>query len=182
LCRSFGDLAISNDGMLLAVIGNGARGQPAQVARIDTSSGNEGTVLWTDPGGVGTHGFRGVEVTNDGTEVIVFGQVVGTETLSDTSGRTTTLRSRGSYEVYVAAYDASDGTGKYAMDGGGTGMEYFFAMASDPDTKDVYVGGTSRFVQSIECAPCGSPHPAPHMRAHHRAIRYAGRSTSRGAT
>ena len=30
------------------------------------------------------------------------------------------------------------------MDGGGTGMEYFFAFASDPDTQDVYIGGTSR--------------------------------------
>jgi len=44
----------------------------------------------------------------------------------------------------VVAYDASDGTGKYAMDGGGTGMEYFFAFARDPVTNDVYIGGTSR--------------------------------------
>jgi hypothetical protein len=142
---SFGDLAISNDGTLLAVIGSGAnRGDPAVVCRIDTSAGTEGAVLWSDNGGVGTHGYRGVEVTDDGSEVIVFGQVTGTETLTDTSGATTTLRSRGSYEVFLAAYDASNGKGIYAMDGGGTGMEYFFAMASDPNTKDVYVGGTSR--------------------------------------
>jgi len=142
---SFGDLAVSKDGTLLAVVGSSAtRGAPAEVARIDTSSGNEGNVLWTDPGGVGTHGLRGVEVTDDNQEVAVFGQVTGTATLSDTSGATTTLRSRGSYEVFVAFYNAADGTGKYAIDGGGTGMEYFFAMANDPDTHDVYVGGTTR--------------------------------------
>jgi hypothetical protein len=73
--------------------------------------------------------------------------VTGTETLTDTGGATTTLRSRGSYEVFVAAYDASNGAGKYAMDGGGTGMEYFFAFARDQGTGDLYVGGTSRSEQ-----------------------------------
>jgi hypothetical protein len=149
-----GDLSVNTDGSLLAVIGSPPRASryapapPAAVARIDTSSGNEGTVLWTDNGGVGTHGFRGVEVTADPDavvkEVVLFGQITGEETLSDTSGASTTLHSRGSYEVFVAAYDASDGTGKYAMDGGGTGMEYFFAFARDAVTNDVYVGGTSR--------------------------------------
>merc|ERR1719235_1523749 len=114
------------------------------MSRIDTSSGNEGTVLWSDAGGVGSHGFRGVEVTDDDQEVFAFGQLTGTETLTDSNGKTTTLRSRGSYGVFVLAYDASDGGGRWAMDGGGTGMEYFFAMASDPATHEVYVGGTSR--------------------------------------
>eukprot|EP00931_Biecheleriopsis_adriatica_P018954 TRINITY_DN13071_c0_g1_i1.p1 TRINITY_DN13071_c0_g1~~TRINITY_DN13071_c0_g1_i1.p1 ORF type:complete len:779 (-),score=116.57 TRINITY_DN13071_c0_g1_i1:73-2409(-) len=142
---SFGDLAVSKTGTLLAVVGStGGRGAKAVLSRIDTSSGNEGNVLWSDAGGVGTHGLRGVEVTDDDKEVFAFGQITGTETLTDTSGRATTLRSRGSYEVFVVAYDATDGTGKYAMDGGGTGMEYFFAMASDPDTHDIYIGGTSR--------------------------------------
>jgi len=142
---SFADLAVSKTGNLLTVVGStGVRGAKAVLTRIDTSIGNEGNVLWSDAGGVGTHGFRGVEVTDDDKEVFAFGQVTGTETLTDTNGRTTILRSRGSYEVFVVAYDAADGTGKYAMDGGGTGMEYFFAMASDPDTHDIYVGGTSR--------------------------------------
>jgi len=142
---SFGDLAVSKSGTLLAVVGStGGSGSAAVLSRIDTSSGNEGNVLWTDPGGVGSHGFRGVEVTDDDNEVFAFGQLTGTETLTDTNGRTTTLRTRGSYEVFVVAYDATDGSGKYAMDGGGTGMEYFFAMASDPDTHDIYVGGTTR--------------------------------------
>jgi hypothetical protein len=142
---SFGDLAVSKTGTLLAVVGSPpGYGSTAVLSRIDTSSGNEGNILWSDAGGVGTHGFRGVEVTNDDKEVFVFGQLTGTETLTDTNGHTMTLQSRGSYEVFVAAYDASDGSGQYAMDGGGTGMEYFFAMASDPDTNDIYLGGTSR--------------------------------------
>merc|ERR1719356_1017976 len=142
---SFGDLAVSKNGTLLAVVGSPAeRGADAVVSRIDTSSGNEGNVLWSDPGGVGSHGFRGVEVTDDDEEIFAFGQLTGTETLTDANGRTTTLRTRGSYEVFVVAYDATDGSGKYAVDGGGTGMEYFFAMASDPDTHEIYIGGTSR--------------------------------------
>jgi len=142
---SFGDLAVSKTGTLLAVVGSPpGRGAAAKLSRIDTSSGKEGNVLWSDPGGVGSHGFRGVEVTDDDKQVFAFGQVTGTETLTDTSGRTSTLRTRGSYEVFVVAYDATDGSGKYAMDGGGTGMEYFFAMASDPDTHDIYLGGTTR--------------------------------------
>jgi len=149
LAANFGDLSVNSDGTLLAAVGSDlSSGQPAHVVRIDTSSGNEGNILWSDPGGVGTHGFRGVEVTADPTastqEVQVFGQVTGIETLTDTGGASTTLRSRGSYEVFVAAYKASDGSGKYAMDGGGTGMEYFFAFAKDPSTQELYVGGTSR--------------------------------------
>jgi hypothetical protein len=147
-----GDLSVNSDGTLLAVIGSSGGGYgpspPALVARVDTSSGSEGTVLWQDAGGVGTHGFRGVEVTADPLsplqEVVTFGQVTGTETLTDVNGATTTLRSRGSYEVFVAAYDSATGVGKYAMDGGGTGMEYFFAFARDAGTNDVYIGGTSR--------------------------------------
>jgi len=83
-------------------------------------------------------------VTDDGSEVIVMGQHTGALTLTDATGSATTLRSRGSYEVFVAAYDAADGSGKWAVDGGGDGMEYFFAMSSDPVTHDVYVGGTTR--------------------------------------
>jgi hypothetical protein len=145
ISASLGDLAVSKTGTLLAIVGSpGGYGAKAILARIDTSSGNEGNVLWNDAGGVGSHGFRGVEVTDDDNEVFAFGQLTGTETLTDANSRTVTLRTRGSYEVFVVAYNAADGTGKYAMDGGGTGMEYFFAMASDPDTNDVYIGGTSR--------------------------------------
>ena len=41
------------------------------------------------------------------------------DTLTDsTGGSKTTLSSWGSYEVFMAAFDAADGTGKWAMDGG----------------------------------------------------------------
>jgi len=157
-----GDLSVNKDGTLLAVKASGSgRGQPAHVLRIDTSTGNEGNVLWSDAGGVGSHGFRGVEVTHDPNaavqEVVVFGQVgcsgsCPALTITDTAGASTTLRARGGasmggesiYDVYVLAYDASNGAGKYAFDAGGGGMEYFFAFASDPVTQDIYVGGTSR--------------------------------------
>jgi hypothetical protein len=143
------DLSVNDDGTLLAVIGStGGYGGQAFVSRIDTSSSNEGNVLFTDMGSFGTHGFRGVEVTADPSaalqEISVFGQVTGAVTITDTTGASTTLRSRGSYEVFVAAYDATTGAGKYAMDGGGDDMEYFFAFARDPVTDDLYVGGTSR--------------------------------------
>jgi len=154
---TFGGMGVSANGELLAIQGSSAvirnstgsvvASGLAHVTRIDTSSGNEGNMMWTDNGGdegTGTHGFRGIEVTDDGSEVIVFGQHTGTMTLTDTTGSETTLRSRGSYEVFVATYDATDGSGIWAVDGGGSGMEYFFAFSSDPDTHDVYIGGTSR--------------------------------------
>ena len=65
-------------------------------------------------------------------EVIVFGQVgcsgsCPALTITDTAGASTTLRARGGasmggesiYDVYVLAYDASNGAGKYAFDAGG---------------------------------------------------------------
>jgi hypothetical protein len=138
---SFGDLSVSKSGNLLAVVGS------RKVARIDLSSGNEGNVLWMDSeSGLGSHGFRGVEVTDDETDVVVFGQVSGGDLVltNDATGATTTLRTRGSYDVYMAVFDAADGRGKYATDGGGNGMEYFFAFAKDSETNAVYIGGTSR--------------------------------------
>merc|ERR1719157_487639 len=43
--------------------------------------------------------------------------------------------------IWVAAYDATTGTGKWAMDGGSDGLDYFFAFGMDPVTNDIYVGG-----------------------------------------
>ena len=73
--HSFSDLSVSADGSLLVIVGSsGRQGSPASATRISTAAGEEGTVLWTDKGGVGTHGFRGVEVTDDNAEVFAFGQ------------------------------------------------------------------------------------------------------------
>ena len=92
-------MGVSANGELLAIEGSSAviRNSTGSViasglehvTRIDTSVGNEGNMMWTDNGGdegTGTHGFRGVEVTDDGSEVIVFGQHTGTMTLKDTTG------------------------------------------------------------------------------------------------
>jgi len=148
---TFKSLAVTatSDGTVLVTTGahpDSTRSAPQNnlLSRIDTSAGNEGVVMWTDTGsGGGTHGFRGVQVTSDGTQVITFGQInEGSPlTLIDSAGSATTVTSRGSYEVFVAAYDAADGTGKWAMDGGGDGLDYFFAFGIDLDTNDVYVGG-----------------------------------------
>ena len=74
----------------------------------------------------------------DTAEVIITAQVPGnTLTLTDATGASTTVRGRGSWDVFVAAFEASSGAGKYAMDIGGTGMDYQPAFASDPDTQDM---------------------------------------------
>merc|ERR1740133_609773 len=109
----------------------GASGGKPLLSRIDTSNGGHG-------------GYRGVEVTGTGSsaEIVVHGSITGSPViLHDSADSQITLRTRGSYDVYVAAFDAADGTGKWAMDGGGGGLDYFFAFSSDPDTHDIYVGG-----------------------------------------
>merc|ERR1711865_1184432 len=142
---SFKYMGVTEDGTALVIAGlSPTRGQSDLLSRIDTSAGNEGNIKWTDTGsGGGTHGFRGVHVSNDGTQVTTFGQInVGAPlTLTDSLGSATTVTSRGSYTIWVAAYDATTGTGKWAMDGGSDGLDYFFAFGMDPVTNDIYVGG-----------------------------------------
>jgi len=140
---SLSSMSVSEDGRVLAITGGGV------VSRIDTSPGKEGEVMWTDNNNgksVGGHsGYRGIEViSNNGQdEIVVHGSMISTPsvTLTDSTGSALTMRNRGGYEIFVASFDALDGTGKWAMDGGGDGGEYFFAFASDPDTHAVYVGG-----------------------------------------
>jgi hypothetical protein len=150
---SFMNLAISPDGTVLAVNGYAPQGV---VSRIDTTAGNEGNILWTDDNGgasTGGHGgYRDILVTGTGAsaEIVITGSMMSdgeTVTFTDSASSSITLRSRGHYEVYVAAWDAGNGqpanggTGKWAMAGGGDGGEYFFNFASDPDTNDIYLGG-----------------------------------------
>ena len=139
---SFGRMAVSADGTVLVLTSGGV------TSRMDTSPGTEGTIMWTDSNaGAGGHsGYRGLEVTGDGAEVVVHGSVSGSGAvkLVDSANSEIELRTRGSMEVFVAAFDGTTGQGKWAVDGGGTGMEYMFSMAVDPDTHDIYVGGTSR--------------------------------------
>ena len=145
---SFSRMAVSADGTVLVLTSGGV------TSRMDTSPGTEGAIMWTDRNaGAGGHsGFRGLEMTGDGAEVVVHGSVSGSGAvkLVDSANSEIELRTRGSFEVFVAAFDGTTGKGKWAMDGGGTGMEYMFSMAVDPDTHDIYVGGTSR----CDRAPC----------------------------
>merc|ERR1719424_1866867 len=144
----YSNLAVSPDGTLLAINGVGAANQGV-VSRVDTATG---AVLWTDDNGgasTGGHGgYRDIAVT--ATEVVVTGSMMSdgaTVTLTDTAASAVTLRNRGHYEIYVAAFNAGDGQpqnggkGKWAIAGGGDGGEYFFNFATDPDTNDIYVGG-----------------------------------------
>ena len=89
--------------------------------------------------------LRGVEVTHDNNHIAVYGQVSGMNayTLTDAEGESTTLKSRGSYDVFVAKMKASDGTGVWAIDGGGDGMEYFHGMGMD-SLGNILVSGYSR--------------------------------------
>ena len=146
---SFKYLAITENGNVLVIAGSDptpSRMAPKldMLSRINVSPGNEGDVMWTDTGsGGGTHGFRGVQVSNDGTQVTTYGQInEGSPlTLTDSQGSTTTVTSRGSYTIWVAAYDGATGTGKWAMDGGSDGLDYFFAFGIDLDNNDIFVGG-----------------------------------------
>merc|ERR1719382_674028 len=74
-------------------------------------------------------------------QVLGFGQIYSPTTLTDTSGATTTLNTRGSYEVFLVSYRASDGMGNYAADGGSSGLDYFFELAMDMDTENLVMAG-----------------------------------------
>ena len=161
---SFSALEVSHDGTLLAYYGTAASGRGSQVTRIDTLAGNEGNVLWTDTdSGVGTHGFRDLAVTHDGSAVYAYGQITGGvgDVITDATGSSMTLRSRGSYDVFVARFDATTGAGQWAIDGGGSGMEYFLGgLAADPTTNDVFVAGYTR-CDSSPCTPLPPTHNRP---------------------
>ena len=159
---SFSVLEVSHDGTLLAYYGRAE--SSTQVSRIDTSAGNEGNILWTDTdSGVGTHGFRDIAVTHDGREVLVYGQISGGEgdTMTDATGSSMTLRSRGVSDIFVACFDASTGAGKWALDGGGSDTEYFLGgIVADPSTNDIYVAGYTRCDSSPFAHPPALAHPA----------------------
>lgn len=101
------------------------------VARLSTT---DGSVTWAEVIPMS----RGVQVTPDNKFVGVFCQTTGTTdriTLTDANSVSTTLRSRGSWDLISLKLDATDGGGIYAMDGGGDNMEYFhgFGMTGDGD-------------------------------------------------
>ena len=160
---TFSNLEVSHDGTLLAYQGYSFSVRSSSVTRIDTSAGYEGNVLWTDTdSGVGTHGFRDLAVTHDGSAVYAYGQITGGvgDVMTDATGSSMTLRSRGSYDVFVARFDATTGAGQWAIDGGGSGLDYFLGIAADPTTNDVFVAGSTR-CDSSPCTPLPPTHNRP---------------------
>ena len=119
------------------------------VVRLATT---DGQVIWA----MDMPYLRGVEVTPDNNHVVVFGLLTNglqSYTLTDAEGESTTLKSRGSYDLFVAKMKASDGTGVWAIDGGGDDMEYFHGFGMD-GTGNILVGGYSRstdFAFGIRC-------------------------------
>jgi hypothetical protein len=107
------------------------------VMRLSTT---DGSVTWAEQ----TPMARGVQVTPDGAYVGVFCQTQGERIeLTDAGGSTTSIRSRGSWDLIAMKLDAINGNGIYAMDGGGDSMEYFhgFGMNSQGD---MLISGYSR--------------------------------------
>jgi hypothetical protein len=89
---------------------------------------------------------RGVQVTSDNAHVAVFAQLTGTSdtiSLTDAVGGTTTLRSRGSWDLIAIKLDATDGSGVWAIDGGGDDMEYFHGFGMDGHD-NILISGYSR--------------------------------------
>jgi len=134
-------IGVNRAGTLLAITAS-SEGQGARdvISRINTA---DGTVMWTDNAfPYGTHGFRGVEVSEDGNDIYVFGQMTeGPMEITDMLGSTMTLNSRGGYSAFVAAFNAADGSGKWAIDGGTGGTDYFFILSVDATNGDIQIGG-----------------------------------------
>jgi hypothetical protein len=120
------------------VVGNlGA--MSSYIARMSTT---DGSIVWAEAVPMS----RGVQITPDNQYVGVFSQTTGDTdvvALTDTGGVTTTMRSRGSWDLIAIKLDAATGDGVYAIDGGGDGMEYFhgFGMTSNGD---LLISGYSR--------------------------------------
>ena len=133
-------ISVNGAGTLLAIAASSeGRGAKDVISRINTA---DGAIMWTDNAfPYGTHGFRGVEVSDDGNDVYAFGQMDSPIEITDTLGSTMTLNTRGTYSAFVATFNAADGSGKWAIDGGSGGMDYFFILSVDATTGDVYIGG-----------------------------------------
>merc|ERR1711865_266042 len=133
-------ISVNGAGTLLAIAASSeGRGAKDVISRINTA---DGAIMWTDNAfPYDTHGFRGVEVSDDGNDVYAFGQMDSPIEITDTLGSTMTLNTRGTYSAFVATFNAADGSGKWAIDGGSGGMDYFFILSVDATTGDVYIGG-----------------------------------------
>jgi hypothetical protein len=143
-------LDLSKDNSKLIVSGSTSRGAVVVVDGktfgSDTSSGgfvaslspSNGQVLWV----MAAPSMRGMAVSDDNTFVAIYGSVSSSFTLTDAQGESTTLRTKGSYDIYVAKMKASDGTGVWAIDGGGDGMDYFWGFGMQGN--NILVSGYGR--------------------------------------
>ena len=87
----------------------------------------DGSVLWAAdvPGGNAESIFR---LSSDGASLYVVSRMDGGSGVlyfTDSQGQTTKLRSLGSLDLVVMKFNASNGAGIWAIDGGGDGMEWF---------------------------------------------------------
>jgi len=147
-----GDLDLNDNGSTLAYL-VGTRDSPITlqggvtltnqhggfVGRLNPLTGD---AIWA----TSMPGMRGVEATEDGQNVVIYGQTQGSDSvyvLTDATGQTVTMRSRGSWDIFVAKMRASDGAGLWAVDGGGDSMEYMWGMCLD-SADNIYVSGYSR--------------------------------------
>ena len=103
---------------------------------------SDGAVRWAEQVPMS----RGVQITPDSAYVGVFSQLTGssdTIDLTDATGATTTLRSRGSWDLLAIKLNAATGAGVWAIDGGGDGMEYFHGFGMD-GSGNMLISGYSR--------------------------------------
>ena len=109
------------------------------VAKLSTT---DGSVAWVEQIPM----QRGVQVTSDNEHVAVFAQTTGSSNvieLTDATGKSQTLRSRGSWDLIAIKLDATDGSGVWAIDGGGDGMEYFHGFGMTGNDQ-ILISGYSR--------------------------------------
>jgi hypothetical protein len=134
------DFDLSVDGTELVMMGPARGGRGYFTAMMDPVNG---TISWEVEN---LPPLRGIEVAaSPDSSVVVFGQTYGDgveHRLIDAKGSSITLRSRGSYDLFVIKLD-SIGRGVWAIDGGGDGMEYFWGMSMDVN-HNIYISGYTR--------------------------------------
>jgi len=135
------DLALSADGASFFLAGGADEAYTVSTTMATTGSKRgilakgatvDGAVNWA----VDVPYLRGVKVNPSGTSVFFMsGAIMSTTTLDSL-----TLRIRGSSDVIIGSVSATDGTGEWAVDLGGTSMEYPWGFAIDA-SGDLFASG-----------------------------------------
>eukprot|EP00287_Rhodomonas_sp_CCMP768_P011886 CAMPEP_0196716646 /NCGR_PEP_ID=MMETSP1091-20130531/59_1 /TAXON_ID=302021 /ORGANISM="Rhodomonas sp., Strain CCMP768" /LENGTH=925 /DNA_ID=CAMNT_0042056761 /DNA_START=332 /DNA_END=3109 /DNA_ORIENTATION=- len=98
-----------------------------------------GSTSW----GVDLPSSRGCDVNADGTAIYLMGMFSGSAEFGVTGDQDVRLMSRGSTDLFVAKVDAATGSGVWAMDAGGSGMEYPW-MLEVGKHDDVFIAGLTQ--------------------------------------